>query len=131
MHYWDEMQSKWGFNDGESIPPHIDLYRSVYIQAVNAIAEELGSEYRARAYDRAGLHNWCMVVTVPKDATDPEAPGVPEGWDGALRRAIALADEMQLDDYVHTTAEIQQDELDDFLTNLEIDHDGDAPEWTI
>ena len=62
MIYWEEMQSKWGFGDGERVPTHVEKNRTVYIQLVNKLAEILGSTIRAVAYDRAGVHNWCLIL---------------------------------------------------------------------
>jgi len=43
MKYWDEMQSKWGFEDGGCVPAGAEVYREVYIRAVNLMAKKLGS----------------------------------------------------------------------------------------
>ena len=37
MNYWSEMQSKWGFGDGDAVPAGIEHYRTAYILAVSAL----------------------------------------------------------------------------------------------
>lgn len=58
---YEEMRSKYGFDDGELVPPGADVYREVLIEAINAA---LGPERKveAYAYDRPGCHNWCLIL---------------------------------------------------------------------
>ncbi len=119
MMYFDEMQTKYGFNDGDSMPQGIDAYRSVYLQAMNHLLEQYGSSVRLEAYDRPGLHNSCLIVRIPAtppknpDARDPEPP-----CDDAYYDALQDAHDMDLDDYVRVDVHIDQDSLDSFLMNL-------------
>lgn len=134
MRYWDEMQSKWGFNDGEATPEGIKHYRTVYIRAVNRLAEQLGSQVRAVAYNRFGLHNFCLVlfhnvadladvpvegytghVDIPADVVEP---------DEAMRAAIWQAQTWHLDELLEVTVAIDPG-LEDFLKELKPD---DSPE---
>src|SRR4051794_25024654 len=62
MRFWNEMQSKYGFADGEAIPEGVDVFRAVYIRAVNVLAAQLGSTVRAVVYDRPGIHNSCLIL---------------------------------------------------------------------
>ncbi len=119
MKYWEEMSSKFGFSDGESIPSDAEAHRSVYTQAINVLAEELGSAYRVVEYNRSGMHNWCLIVSIPKDA-DPTDITVPEGEDEGLRRAINVAHDLMLDQYVRTEVTVDRAGLDNLLTNLDI-----------
>lgn len=110
MKYWEEMQSKWGFDDGGATPAGIEHYRAAYILAVNALAESLGSRVRAIAFNRGGIHNWCLILTVPmeialKDPTEPLAAyelGDGETRDDAFDNAVELAMEEGIDSYVNT-----------------------------
>jgi hypothetical protein len=43
MRYWDNMRTKYGFNDGGAVPDGAEIYRAVYIRAVNQLAEQLSS----------------------------------------------------------------------------------------
>lgn len=61
------MISKYGFNEGALTPDNIILIRAAYIQRVNKIARDKNSQVRAVAYNRAGLHNWCMVLFISLD----------------------------------------------------------------
>ena len=56
------MRTKYGFNGGGAVPDGAEIYRAVYIRAINKLAEQLGSRVRAVAYDRAGVHNWCLIL---------------------------------------------------------------------
>ena len=62
MYYWDEMQDKWGFDDGDAVPFAANIYRQAYIRFINAIAEHLGCTMRIVAYNRPGVHNWCRLT---------------------------------------------------------------------
>ena len=64
MKYFDDMNDKYGFNDGEAVPNEADRHRAVYIQAINRMAELLRSKSQAEAYDRMGVHNWCLITFI-------------------------------------------------------------------
>jgi hypothetical protein len=113
MHYWEEMRSKWGFGDGDAVPRGADLYREVYINVINALAERDGAEYRAFPFDRMGLHNWCIILIAPKDA-ELDADGAPMtgfAGDEVLAAQIEEACDMGLDAYVEVRARILADDL--------------------
>lgn len=134
MRYWEEMQSKWGFNDGEAIPEGVEYYRTVYIRAINRLAEQLGSQVRAVAFNRSGVHNFCLVLfhklTDLKDVSleqythhvDIQAEVVEP--DEAMREAIWQAELRDLDDLIEVTVVIDPG-LEDFLNELKPD---DPPE---
>ena len=125
MMYWNEMLSKWGFADGEATPPFVELHRRAYVLAVNALAKSLGSERRAVAYDRNGMHNSVLILIM--DARELEA----RGWDddqlakgtselggleekpadAVFHRAVDLARYASLDSFVVIDAELDEDAL--------------------
>jgi hypothetical protein len=119
MKYWEEMRSKWGFGDGETVPHGADLFRKVYVDVVNALAERDGAEYRAYPFDRAGLHNWCMILIAPKDA-EVDADGCPQGEtdDMVLAAQIAEAESGYLDDLVQVEVSVRLDCLTDLLARI-------------
>lgn len=140
MKFWEDMQSKWGFNDGNAIPEGVEDYRTVYICAVNRLAEQLNSKVRAVAYNRPGLHNYCLIifykvtdlqhisveqynkhVAIQAEVTEP---------DEAMREAIWQAYEAQLDNFLQITVEIDP-ELDDFIADLKTVSDKDPLILTI
>lgn len=135
MHYWEEMQSKWGFSDGDAVPAGASIYRQVYIQAVNRLAEQLNSEVRAVAYDRMGVHNYCLILfhrvedlkDIPvaqyTEHVDIAAPVVQP--DEAMQDAIGYAHDADLDNWVLVTVEIDPD-LNDFMEQLK-PIDADTP----
>lgn len=70
MMYFEDMSSKWGFNDGEAVPPGAAVYRKVYVLVMNTLLKKHNSLVRLVAYDRGGVHNWCLVLLVPREMAD-------------------------------------------------------------
>ena len=123
MKYWDEMLSKWGFNDGAAQPPDARACRQVYVREINRLAEERHSKVRFFAYDRPGMHNSCMVLpvsaqylarlAVPGELLetgdwDPPADYKEPELDQAMNDAISDAYGLDLDGYVETTVKIRK-----------------------
>ncbi len=123
MRYWDEMRTKYGFNDGGAVPDGAEVYRAVYIRAVNKLAEQLGSRVRAAAYDRAGVHNWCLILfydvkdlagrTLDElaeqlDVSGEEVIDPDEPMDEAIRQAYLL----DLDSFVQVSIDLSDDFVD-------------------
>lgn len=135
MRYWDEMRTKYGFNDGGAVPDGAEVYRAVYIRAVNQLAEQVGSRVRAAAYDRAGVHNWCLILfydvndlagRTPDELTEPlEVSGreVLEP-DEAMDEAIGQAYLLDLDSFVQVSVDLS-DDFEDFVTALYPVNEGD------
>lgn len=128
MRYWDEMRTKYGFNDGGAVPDGAEVYRTVYIRAVNQLAEQLNSSVRAVAYDRAGVHNWCLILfygvkdlagrtpdelTEPLDGSGGEVLDPDEPMEEAIRQAYLL----DLDGFVQVSVDLS-DDFDTFVTAL-------------
>lgn len=123
MDFWNDMRSKWGFSDGEAVPAEASAARSVYIRAVNRLAEMRGSAVRAVAYDRSGAHNWCLIATrtvagLAAAGIDParyhepvEEVGGEEEWDEAFDEAVERANELRLDECVVVAIRIEEDAL--------------------
>lgn len=72
MMYFEEMQTKYGFSDGNSIPIGIEKYRAVYCKCLNAMLYMNDSKIRVIPYDRGGCHNWCLILKVSKDLCTDE-----------------------------------------------------------
>ena len=135
MRFWDDMRSKWGFNDGEAIPEGVEHYRSVYIRAVNRLAEQLDSQVRAVAFDSVGVHNFCLILfhlvddlqAIPveqyTDYVDIQAEVVKP--DAAMNEAIWQAQTDHLDDLIEVTVRVAPG-LEDFLNNLHPDEPSEA-----
>ncbi|MEZ4666545.1 MAG: hypothetical protein R3E39_01275 [Anaerolineae bacterium] len=135
MRYWDDMRSKYGFNDGGAVPDGAEVYRAVYIRAVNKLAEQLGSSVRAIAYDRAGVHNWCLILfynvrdltglspdelTTSLDLSAAEVLEADEMMDEAIRQAYLL----DLDSFVEISVDLS-DNFSDFVAVLYPVNEGD------
>lgn len=135
MRYWDEMRTKYGFDDGGAVPDGAEVYRAVYIRAVNKLAEQLGSGVRATAYDRAGVHNWCLILfykvddltgSSPDELAKPldlSASEVLEA-DAPMDEAIRQADLLNLDSFVEVSVELA-DDFNDFVVALYPVNEGD------
>jgi hypothetical protein len=135
MRYWDDMRTKYGFNDGGAVPDGAEVYRAVYIRAVNQLAEQLGSRVRATAYDRAGVHNWCLILfydvndlagRVPDELAEPldvsgrEVLEPDEAMDEAIQQAYLL----DLDSFVQVSVDLS-DDFADFVAALYPVSEGD------
>ncbi len=112
MKYWEEFQSKWGFGDGDTVPPDAKACRHVYVREINRLATANGSSVRLLAYDRQGMHNCYLIVRVKAeevkdvepellcrgqwdggwelDVTDWTEPGAGEAMEEAIREAFEL-----------------------------------------
>ena len=77
MQYYDEMQTKYGFGDGGSVPPDAEACQTVYVEALNQVAARLGSEVRAYSYDRPGVHNPVLIMFRGKDEQPDKDPDEP------------------------------------------------------
>src|SRR6266446_4730130 len=131
MKYYDEMIEKYGFDDGQSEPDGVDLYREAYVVAMNHLLDKHGSAIRVMAWNRMGLHNGCMIVFVPLEffktleehvirkglaqwsGKEPEYPMPDDAYVAAYEEAMTL----DFDDYVHVDVVFDIDGLEDFLTN--------------
>ena len=106
MKYFDELQTKWGFDDGELVPPDAEACRTVYVDALNQIAANLGSELRAYAYNRPGMHNPFLILFRGKDAQTDQEEREP---DEAMIKAIGCCCGLDLDDLVEVRVTIVRD----------------------
>lgn len=96
MQYWDEMNNKYGFGDGSAYPAGVELYRDVYVKTVNKLAENRNSDLRIVPFDRAGVHNYCLWMVVPKEWFETvylpkQKPG--EQWEGVDFKDLPNPDE--------------------------------------
>lgn len=135
MRYWSEMRSKYGFNDGEAVPDGAEVYRTVYIRAVNKLAEQHNSNVRAAAYDRFGLHNWCLILFydvndlagyTSDELTEPLDVAAKEVLepDAAMDEAIHDAYRLDLDSFVQVFVDLSED-FDEFVDGLLLVNAGD------
>ena len=125
MKYWEEFASKWGFGDGESVPPDAQACREVYVREINKLAAAKGSAVRLLAYDRPGVHNCYLILRVAAELVRDVPPDMlckgqwEGGWsmadsdwkevsaDEAMDQAIQDAFEMELDEYVETDVRVR------------------------
>jgi len=124
MKYWDDFQSKWGFSDGDAMPPDAWACRVVYINEINKLARKKGSKVRLAAYDRPGMHNCYLIFTVPADLVANVSPQKlcvgpwRKGWsppddlpdapnDDAMQEAIQEAFNADLDNLVETHVRVR------------------------
>jgi len=117
MKYWEDFHDKFGFGDGDEVPPDAWAMRYVYIREINRIAKALGSVVRLFANDRSGLHNSYLIGRVAaktvenvqelslckglyRGGWDPGPNSTEPDADAAMDAAIAAAEEMELEDLV-------------------------------
>lgn len=115
MKYFEEMNSKYGFNDGYSVPPDAYKCREVYCITLNKLLEKNDSICRIIPFDRPGLHNGCMWMRVPKDNLLSHVECEP---DEAWTKSVDEAMELGLDEFVAVECSIYEDALEDFLEEL-------------
>lgn len=124
MHYFEEMfNNKYGFSDGEALPPDAEQVREVYIRAINAYAEHLSSSQGLVAYDRFGIHNPSLILLYNK--RDLDEAGIESAAyhrhtdisanplelfeaDDAMEAAVGAASLMGLDEFVFTEVHIDE-----------------------
>jgi hypothetical protein len=130
MKFWESMNDKYGFEDGSAYPDGVETYRDVYCKSVNKLAEQKGSDFRVVPFDRAGTHNYCLWMTVPKDwfekvylpKQEADKQWIGCDWgdipdndkpepqpDEALNEAIAAAMDMDLDGFVEVEVKVSKD----------------------
>lgn len=148
MRFWEAMNDKYGFEDGSAYPDGVELYRDVYCKAVNKLAEAKNSEFRVVPFDRAGVHNFCLWMIVPKawyegvflPKQEAGKQWVGVDWDeipnndqpepqpdDALDDAIADAQAMDLDGFVEVKVMLSPD-FEKFLNDEYVpgpNHDDD------
>ena len=139
MQYWNEMNTKYGFADGESYPAGIEIYRDVYVKAVSRLAEHFGSDYRVVPYDRCGVHNFCLWYFTTKEwfenvylpRQEPSKKWVAvdntevtagekiffDDTDDAMYKAIELALDLDIDRYVEVQTSVAPS-FGEFLENV-------------
>ena len=118
MRYLEEMQDKYGFSDGAAIPLEAWKCREVYVAVLNKLAEKYGSEVRAVAYDRPGMHNGCMLLFAKAEDLAGEAMDWNEvATDEAMQTAVDDANEMHLDEHIIVEVRID-DGFAGFLAGL-------------
>ena len=126
MRYWEDFCSKYGFGDGGAIPPDAEKARQVYVRAVNAKAEELGSNCRVIPYNRAGMHNAWIIISTTREfyagLTDVQRlhgadlyPEKGETKDDAMTEAIDWAMEQDLDQFIRARISIDEHGFAAFL----------------
>lgn len=112
MKYFQEMDTKWGFEDGNCVPPDAEKCREVYIKVLNKLLEKNGSDCRIIEFDRPGVHNWCLWLRVWKENLNShEEHPVDDAW----TKSVDEANEMGLDEFVETECFIREEELETFL----------------
>ena len=131
MRYWEDFASKYGFNDGEAIPPDAQDARRVYVRVINCKAAKLGSNCRLIPFNRAGMHNPMIIVSATKGFFDnlndkerafgttrcPEGEAE-RGEDDKLRQAIDWAMERDLDRFIQTEVTVNRRKLRSLLKSV-------------
>jgi len=121
MKYFDEMRTKWGVGDGGTVPPDAKACRTVYVEALNQVAVKFGSELRAYAYDRPGMHNPFLIVFRSQDAQTDHEELEP---DEPMNEAIGCCNGLDLDDLVEVQVTVDpgyQEKITEMMK--EVEHD--------
>ena len=118
MRYLDDMLSLCGFDEGQDVPVDAVARRKVYVQAINTMASELGSEHRVAIWDpNATTYNTCRVAFVHlRDVIDwdglpelsPFTSPEPFSVDEAMIRALEICEEAELDELVKVEVRVDE-----------------------
>jgi hypothetical protein len=111
MKYWEDFQSKFGFGDGDAVPPDAWHVRYVYVRELNRLAKANGSSVRAYASDRDGMHNPLLILRADASAVDDREEAVVCGGsldflgtepeeDAAYQDAVTELEDTDVDDLV-------------------------------
>jgi hypothetical protein len=121
MRYWEDMQDKYGFDDGNKEPPGADQYRAAYLMAVNALLQLHGSHNLYAPYNPPSMHNSCLVVLVTAETWDQHGQEINRGtWTPSREPVVAdeqhdlaleAAHDLQVDQHVRTTIELDHEGL--------------------
>ncbi len=119
MKYWEEYQIKWGFGDGDAMPPDAVQIRAVYVNAFNVLADAANTPNRLMALDRPGMHNCYLVRFAPKTdmaGFDTESKAFALGpWHGGWEQPES-----------HWGADAVTTEAEDAVLDLMLDGDIDG-----
>lgn len=127
MKYWEEYQSKWGFGDGDAVPPDAWALRYVYVREINRLAAAKGSAVRLIAYDRGGMHNPYLICRVPADMV----LGVPEpdlckgAWANGWKPETDWIEPGEDDAMLEAVEEAQEDDGIDDLVDVDVSIAGE------
>ncbi len=69
---YEDMRSKFGFCDGESVPEGAFDARKKVIEYINSVLLK-DSEVEAYGFDRPGMHNWCLIFYRKKGSVEDES----------------------------------------------------------
>ncbi len=131
MQFYRSFRNVNGFRNGWDVPPQARQVREVYVRFLNVAAAQLGSQVRAVAFDRGGLHNPLLILFTPVEdfkLIDPTriATGVDNfAWeevnpDMAMLKAVGLCDKNNIDEWVNVTVSIEP-AFDAYLASFEIE----------
>ena len=62
----DDFRNKYGFNDGATVEVRDFKARAILTRRLNRLPAFRDAGVRAVEYDRAGFHNPCMVLLIPR-----------------------------------------------------------------
>lgn len=126
MRYFNEMDSKYGFDSGQTIPEGIDKYREIYCIVLNKLLEKNQSKCRILPLEGSGTKNPCLWIRVSvadynqqTDKLDPiihELDEVKE--DEQWEKSIEEANELGLDDLIEVQVNVNQEKMQKILENI-------------
>lgn len=124
MKFWEDMNTKYGFNDGSAYPEGVEIYRDIYCKSVNKLAADKNSEFRVVPFDRHGVHNFCLWflvsktwfenVFLPQQKTGElwisvDVPNDEQTPDEAFESAVEDAMELDIDGFVEVNVTVSDD----------------------
>ena len=131
MKYWEEFESKYGFNEGKAFPPEAVYSRFVYINIINYLAEQYNSLTRIIPDRVPTLHNEYRISFIGVEDYNklPDSKNTDINWepnlkieevepDEIMNECICKARNLMLDDYIIVDVTIDYCELNILKTEI-------------
>lgn len=123
MKYWNEMDTKYGFNDGYAIPPDAEACREVYVKVLNGLLRKNESKCRIIPVNVPTRYNTLIWMRVGIPAYNRHLSGITEitdevPADEAWNNSVEEAMEIDLDSYVRCEPTVDWSGLENDLHEI-------------
>lgn len=96
--YWDEYWTKFGFGDGDSMPPDAEVWWVYNMRIMNALLERHKSTCRVVCWERCGMHNPFLYLRVSVDVFNWLPKKCRDGRETVEDRFPGGAEDIDIDD---------------------------------
>lgn len=121
MFYFDDFDSKFGFSDGEAVPPDAEEKLKLYVKYINMVANKMESKCLAFAYYRPGVHNPYLIMYVNKANVEEMAKTLDVDLYESLTRGDSDLNGMITEDILRKPDEAMESAIE-FCYDLDLDY---------